>query len=195
MLGPEFDGVIARAAAGDSSAFGVLWRDCHPMLVRYLRPLAAEDAEDVASETWIEVARVLGRFRGDENGFRGWLVTIARRRLIDRQRYAARRPERLVDDVRTIDSPAPDDTAAAAAERVSTDAALRLVATLPPDQAEMVLLRVVVGLEPAQIAEIVGRSPGAVRVGVHRGLRALAERLAAERVTQSDESAISESDD
>jgi len=59
---------------------------------------------------------------------------------------------------------------------MSTDQALRLVGTLPPDVAEMVALRVVAGLDPATVGEIVGRSPGAVRVAVHRALAVLSGR-------------------
>ncbi len=194
MLGPDFDDVLTRATAGDRSAFGQLWRDCQPMLLRYLGALAGTDAEDIASETWMAVARGLARFQGGEDDFRGWLVTIARRRLIDQRRRSARRPERLVDDTYHLERAAPDDTAALAVEHLGTGEALRLVATLPHDQAEMVLLRVVVGLEPAEIATIVKRSPGAVRVSVHRGLRTLAERLNAGRVTPPSTPAIPQHD-
>jgi RNA polymerase sigma-70 factor (ECF subfamily) len=60
---------------------------------------------------------------------------------------------------------------------LDTRAALALVALLPPQQAEAVVLRVVAGLSPAQVGEVLGCSPGAVRVAVHRGLRRLAEWL------------------
>ena len=66
---------------------------------------------------------------------------------------------------------------AVALEALDTAAALALVATLPPQQAEAIVLRVVAGLEPKQVAAVLGCSPGAVRVAVHRGLRRLAERL------------------
>jgi RNA polymerase sigma-70 factor (ECF subfamily) len=69
------------------------------------------------------------------------------------------------------------DTAALAAETLSTEAALRLINTLPPDQAEAVLLRVVVGLDAATAASVLGKRAGAVRVAAHRGLRALARQL------------------
>jgi RNA polymerase sigma-70 factor (ECF subfamily) len=62
-----------------------------------------------------------------------------------------------------------------ALEQISTARALELVASLPPEQAEMVMLRVVAGLDVAAVAQIVGKSPGAVRVSVHRGLRALSQ--------------------
>jgi RNA polymerase sigma-70 factor (ECF subfamily) len=72
---------------------------------------------------------------------------------------------------------AADDTAAGAIEAVTTDAALRLIATLPPDQAEAVLLRAVVGLDAETAGKVIGKRAGAVRSAAHRGLRTLARLL------------------
>jgi RNA polymerase sigma-70 factor (ECF subfamily) len=140
---------------------------------------SGQSGEDVAAETWLQVVRDLSSFIGDVDGFRAWLFTIARHRAIDAARSAAARPLLLVAEVpETAPRGSASSTAAASAEsealeRVSTERALELVATLPPEQAEMVMLRVVAGLEVSVVADIVGKSPGAVRVSVHRGLRAL----------------------
>ena len=176
-LGPQFPAVLTAATGGDVDAFARLWRAAHPPLVRYLRVVAGDAAEDVASETWLKAIHALGSFRGDESGFRGWLVTIARNHLHDLRRRSARRPESLTADPALGHVMAEPDVAEVVLERLDTDRALRLVATLPPAQAEMVILRVVVGLDVADVASIVGRKPGAVRVAVHRGLRRLAEQL------------------
>jgi RNA polymerase sigma-70 factor (ECF subfamily) len=174
----EFPRLLAAAARGDQEAFHTLWRARHPPLLRYLRVVCGEAAEDVAADTWIAVIARLAAFRGDEAGFGRWLVVIARNRARDVARRAARRPETPYGEV--PDHEVVRDAADAALETVTTRAALALVATLPPDQAEMVALRVVVGLDVADVAAVVGRSPGAVRVAVHRGLRTLAARLAAD---------------
>ena len=179
MLGSDFSAVLYEAARGDEAAFARLWRDNQPPLLRFLRVLASESAEDVASEVWLEVARGLGRFRGGEQEFRAWLFTTARRRVIDARRYSARRPATVTSDVRDLDQPSSGDAATAALERISTEAALALIATLPREQAEVVALRVIVGLDVARVAQIVGKRPGAVRVASHRALRALAAALAA----------------
>jgi RNA polymerase sigma-70 factor (ECF subfamily) len=173
----EFNEVLAGVLAGDTLAFTRLWRGHQPMLLRYLRVLAGDQADDLAAEAWIDVVRHLGSFRGDENGFRGWLVTIARHKMIDQRRRAARRPERLVADYTGIEPVTTQDGEGLLIERLSTDAALRLIATLPADGAEMVSLRVIVGLDVTEVARIVGRRPGAVRVAVHRGLQRLAGQL------------------
>jgi RNA polymerase sigma-70 factor (ECF subfamily) len=175
-LGEAFPAVLAAAAAGDPDAFSSLWRATHPLLLRYLRVTAGASAEDVASETWLKVMRSLGSFSGDEQSFRAWLTVVARNTARDHARAAVRRPEAPAAEL-----PPPRETGADAAdealERLSTERALRLLATLPPAQAEMVALRVVVGLEPVEVARITGRTSGAVRVAVHRALATLATRL------------------
>lgn len=183
MLAERFDDVLGRARSGDGQAFAELWRDAHPMLLRYLRVTAGVAAEDVASHAWIRVIESLGSFTGDEPGFRRWLVTIARNHHLDLLRRTGRRPERLVDDVVTLVDglgQAAPDAAALAEQQLSTDDAIRLIATLPAEQAEMVMLRVVMGLSVAEVAEVMGRTPGAVRVAVHRSLRRLADQLTRE---------------
>ena len=183
VLGERFPPVLAAAVDGDPAAFAELWRATHPPLLRYLRVLCGGDAEDIASETWLKVMRGLGSFAGDEPAFRAWLTVVARNHARDVARRAARRPEVLTDEAppphATTGSP---DAADLALERLGTEQALRLVATLPPRQAEMVALRVIVGLEPAEIARIVEKEPGAVRVAVHRGLATLAARLGGRNV-------------
>ena len=176
-LGDAFPDVLGAAVAGDRAAFAQLWRSAHPGLLRYLRVVCRADAEDVASETWMRAMRGLGSFSGDEASFRGWLAVIARNHVADLKRRAGRRPEQLQADVDEQRLGPVTDTAELAAEMLSTEDALRLVSTLPPAVAEMVALRVIVGLDVAEVARIVGRSPGAVRVAVHRGLRALAAQV------------------
>ena len=94
MLGAEeFQQVMAVAAQGDEDAFAALWHAHQPALVRYLQVVAAPGAaEDLASEVWLVVARQLGRFRGDERGFRAWLVEIGRRQAMGWRRRHARHP-------------------------------------------------------------------------------------------------------
>lgn len=178
MIGPSFGAVLAAARDGDEDAFAVLWRDVNPALLRYLRVVAPGLSEDVAAEVWLEVCRGLGRFRGAEPGFRSWVFTIARMRVVDAARHAGRRPSWPVPADLLPERAAPDDPAAAALEAEATREALALIAELPPDQAEVVTLRFIAGLDAAQVGELIGKRPGTVRVLAHRGLRRLAQRLA-----------------
>ncbi len=174
---------IELAQKGDEAAFREIYRSVQPGLLRYLRGLVADDAEDVASETWGQVARDLAGFRGDDQGFRGWVARIGRNRALDHLRYVRRRPvaaATTVDDL--VESAGPDDTAGSALEVVSTESAIALIAGLPPDQAEAVLLRVVMGLDVTTTAQVLGKRPGAVRTAAHRGLRRLAEIMGEEPV-------------
>jgi RNA polymerase sigma-70 factor, ECF subfamily len=183
MIGEGFDAVLDAAASGDERAFAILWRDLQPALLRYLRVVAQAASEDLASETWLEVARGLGRFEGNETGFRSWVFTVARHRMLDWRRREARHPTTPMPPDEVPERPGPGDAADTALEAISTRAALALIAELPHDQAEVVTLRVVAGLDVAQVAGIVGKRPGAVRVLAHRGLRRLAERLGADLST------------
>ncbi|HEY2076412.1 MAG TPA: RNA polymerase sigma factor [Streptosporangiaceae bacterium] len=174
MLGAAFEVTLADARAGDQQAFAAIFRDIQPSLLRYLQVIASDAAEDMAGETWLQVIGGLGSFRGDEQAFKAWLFTIARHRTIDWARSRVRRqalPARLgAADGQQVAA----DTADVVLERLSTRAVLAAVASLPADQAEIILLRVVAGLDAPAVARIVGKSPGAVRVAAHRGLRRLA---------------------
>jgi len=91
-----FDEVLSSARTGDVAALGEMYRFYQPSLVRYLRANAPDAADDLASETWLDVAGGLERFTGGEPDFRRWLFTIARRRLLDdRRRIIRRRQKRL----------------------------------------------------------------------------------------------------
>jgi RNA polymerase sigma-70 factor (ECF subfamily) len=169
---------LAGALRGDPGAFRALYRDTQPRLLRYLHALAGDEAEDIASETWLQITRDLHTFHGDPDGFRGWAATIARHRALDHLRALGRRPPPIpvpAEDLASL--PAADDTAARALDAVTTHAAVALIATLPPDQAEAVLLRAVVGLDAATAAHVLGKRPGAIRTAAYRGLRTLARHL------------------
>jgi RNA polymerase sigma-70 factor (ECF subfamily) len=179
----ELGAAVARAQDGDEAAFGVVYRMVQPGLLGYLRGLVGQDAEDVASEAWLEIARDLGRFRGDGAGFRGWSATIARHRALDLLRRRRSRPVAAALDGDLVDRPGPHSTHDQALEAMSTEQALALVRSLPREQAEAVLLRVVVGLDGPAAARVLGKRPGAVRTAAHRGLKRLARRLAGDGVT------------
>jgi RNA polymerase sigma-70 factor (ECF subfamily) len=85
-----------------------------------------------------------------------------------------------------LDRPGTDDTAGAALERLHTAQAVALVATLPREQAEAVMLRAVVGLDAVTAAQVLGKRPTAVRVASHRGLRRLAAALREQHVDGGD---------
>lgn len=186
MIGERFPAVMAAAQRGEEWAFAALWRDANPALLRYLKLIAPGAAQDVASDTWLQVTRGLKVFSGDESGWRGWLFTVARRRAVDESRRRARRPSVPLDLSGLESEPATwtADAADAAVDNLATERAIAAVAGLPPLQAEAILLRVVAGLDYESIGQILGRRPGAVRVATHRGLRRLSMEFSGEPVTR-----------
>src|ERR1700761_5208422 len=175
---PDLAEAVQDAQQGDQQAFRALYRDMQPRLLRYLRTMVGDDAEDVASEAWLHIARDLAGFSGDSDGFRGWAATIARHRAMDHQRRHRRRPPTAPTPVEELgDLAAGEDTAQSALDTVSTQAAVAMIADLPPDQAEAVMLRVVMGLEAESAGRVLGKKAGAVRTAAYRGLRKLATRL------------------
>ena len=178
MIGPRFAEILEAASAGDDASFAALWRDLNPPLVRYLRVLAPDAADDLASEAWASIAARLDRFVGDESSFRAWVFVTARRRTIDHFRRERRRPATPVDPETLRDAlvaaRTPSDDVL---DAFGTEAALAIVATLPADQAEVVMLRTIGGLDVQQVADVIGKRPGTVRVLAHRGLKNLARTL------------------
>lgn len=174
--------MLVAAGRGEHWALTELFRSYQPRLIRYLRTQEPRMADDLAGEVWVAVARKLHRFAGDEGAFRRWLFTIARCRLIDHRRREARRRTQPVPherlDIPDDAGPHNGDPAGLVAERLSAQAAIdAIVAGLSADQAEALLLRVVAGLGVTEVADIMHRSPTAVRVLCHRALRRLAVDL------------------
>ena len=169
----DFRHVLDRARRGDEAAFTAIFRTVQPVLLRYLRTMARDLADDVAAETWVSVVRGLDRFRGDLDGFRAWVFTIARSRLIDARRTTGRLPQPVDTSSELAERADGTDVSAVVDELMSTEAALALIGRLAPDQAEAVLLRHVVGLDVAETARVLDKRPGAVRIATLRGLRRL----------------------
>ncbi|MCW2871259.1 RNA polymerase sigma factor [Actinacidiphila oryziradicis] len=169
---------VRAAKTGDEHAFRVIYRALQPQLLSYVRTfVGAMDAEDVASETWLQIARDLRSFSGGEDSLRGWAARIARNRALDHLRAANRRPVAGAGVEELLEMPAGVDTAEEAVAAVGTGRALAAIATLPQDQAEAVLLRVVMGLDSKTAAKVLGKRAGATRMATSRGLRRLAELL------------------
>lgn len=162
------------ARRGEEQAMAVLFRAYQPQLLRYLRARAASAAEDLAADTWLALAKALPSIEGGPAELRAWLFSVARRKVVDHYRAEGRRPKTVVlDDV--VEHASTEDAEGTALSTLGTQEAVRLlVAGLPPEQAEVVLLRVLGDLSVEQVAQIMGKRPGTVRVLQHRALRRLA---------------------
>ena len=176
--GIAFDQVLAAAQAGAPWAFEQLYRDLSPSVTAYLRLHGAAEPDDLASETFIGVFTGLAGFSGDEDGLRGWVFTIAHRRLLDDWRRRSRRPQ-LADDPGDLGAHVGGDVEDDVFVRIGAEDVERLCGTLPADQRSVLLLRILGDLTVEQVAQVMDRSVASVKALQRRGLRTLRDRLEA----------------
>jgi len=161
----EIDQLVREASKGSDNAFLALWKFFYPKLLNYLRRFTRE-AEDICSEAWIKIAGAIKGFPGDGSAFQAWIFTIARNLVIDHARKEKRRGSTY--ELRE------DDWIASDSHSVEiTD----LLDRLPSNQAEIIMLRLVIGFSVEEVAQIVGKSEANVRVLAHRGLNTLQKEL------------------
>lgn len=173
----SFPRVLEAVRAGEAWAAELLYRDMHPRVLRFLRSTEPRSADDLAGEVWLAMARGLATFEGDLTSFRAWVFSIARRRLADLRRTAVRRRTDPVDPTDHLVASLHDDVEVdtTVVDRMGAQEAVDLISRLlPTDQAEVLLLRVLGGLDVSHVAEIMDRTPNWVRVTQHRALRRLA---------------------
>jgi RNA polymerase sigma-70 factor (ECF subfamily) len=184
---PGFARALRAAQTGDNEAFCDLWRMTNPALRRYLRVTAPRVVDDVASATWVRVARNLRQLPGGERDFRASVARIARDEAAMRRRNRPRRPDSLLDpiEVDTIRDAVGAGRAALGRESLTGETAVGLLTRLPDDVAEMVALRVVLGLDSGDTGALVGLRPGSVIVAVHSGLRRTSNLVGASAVRGS----------
>jgi RNA polymerase sigma-70 factor (ECF subfamily) len=176
---------LVEAAQADPARFEALYRKYLAQVYSYafyeLRD--HHEAEDATERTFLSALANLGRFEErarpvDGEGastFRVWLFQIARNAVAERRRRAHRRPEAALDAAAAV--AAPMDVEAEAVIRADADAALRAIDRLPGDRRRALILRFVDEMSTAEIAGVLGRSEGAVRVLIHRALRSVARDL------------------
>lgn len=177
----ELKRTVRRAANGDEDAAGALFDNYYPRVFRYaLGKLArAEDAEDVAAETFARVLRDLDRFKWKGGGFEAWLFRIASNLIVDHVRAAQR--ERAEDvTTETLDLTTPEQAALVSETRSELG---RVVDRLGDDQKEVVLLRFAAGLDTLETGRAMGRNANAVRQLQHRALENLRQMMSEETGT------------
>jgi RNA polymerase sigma-70 factor, ECF subfamily len=177
----EFESVFLAARDGQGWALSELYRALFPPILQYLGAVEPAEAEDVACDTWLDVVDGLEGFQGDETGLRALSFMIARRRLLDLRRRRAlgrtapRSPGAPIEDRPTRGV---DETTV---PPLGTDPAIGLITScLSPEEADVVLLRVIGDLDVDAVAKIVGSGPSNVRLLQHRAVRRLARVLETE---------------
>ncbi len=167
----SFDELLSAARAGEEWAFDELFRTWNPPVTGFVRSRGVSDVEVVVSDVFLKAFAALHSFHGTESGFRAWLFTIARNRVIDEVRKDDRRPKTaaLGDWVGPVAGDVVDD----ADRRFGDDRVVELLGFLTDDQREVLTLRIVADLTIDQIAEATGRRRGAVKQLQRRALRRL----------------------
>ncbi|TDC90198.1 sigma-70 family RNA polymerase sigma factor [Nonomuraea deserti] len=169
--------LTSLAVQGDRSAIESLLRELRPMVVRYCRARLGRVsgqyhiADDVAQEVCIAVLSALPRYRDMGRPFASFVFGIASHKVADALRSSVRSavPTQDLPDG-PDDGPGPEETVV---RYIEVEHARRLLARLPENQRELLLLRVVSGLSAEETGNVLGMSPGAVRVAQHRALARL----------------------
>jgi len=179
--GEDFESALKAAKAGAEWAWAALYRDLAGPVTGYLASRGAPEPEDVAAETFLQVARNIARFEGGEQAFRSWVFVIAHRRLIDTRRKRGRQPElsTLLDE----DQHSGGDVEDEAVNRLVTDELRQALDVLTEDQRDVLSLRIIGNLTLEETAEVTGKRAGAVKALQRRGLNALRQHLEHERVS------------
>jgi RNA polymerase sigma-70 factor (ECF subfamily) len=179
----NFKTTLKAARAGDERAWRTVYAELAPPLLGYLRARRAAQPEDLLGEVMLQIVRDLPGFKGGKRDFRAWAFTIAHHRLLDERRRDARRPAEPTPAAELERRGPLGDTEEDALRALSAERVGRLLARLSPDQQNVVLLRVLGELTYEQTAEVLGKTPGAVKALQHRGLETLRRELQKERVT------------
>lgn len=166
---------LRSAKRGDDSSWEAIYRWLAPQVLGFLRSARLSDPEDVLGDVFLDVARQIETFTGDAAGFRAWVFTIARARRVDEIRRRMRRQTDPLDTAEQERLPSRTDVEGEALGAMVVNDLMVRLQVLTDDQAEVIVLRTIGDLTCREIAEITGRSVGAVEQLQHRGLRTLRE--------------------
>ena len=183
-MAPErFQTLLEAARRGNEAAWAEIYRDLSPAVLGYLRRSGAPEPEDILGEVFLEVARDVAKFDGDQRQFKAWVFTITHHRLIDARRRTRRRPVELVAEPPEPVTERLPDAADEALARIGVEEVHRVLGILSPDQRAVLLLRILGDLSVEETATAVGKRPGAVKQLQRRGLATLKRELDRKGVT------------
>jgi RNA polymerase sigma-70 factor (ECF subfamily) len=171
-----YEDSLVERAKGDPEAFGELYDHYFGQIYRfvYSRLRSQEAAEDITAEVFFKALRAIGRYRPSGHPFSAWLYQISVNAIADH--YRAKRPESDLDSVVAVaSSERPVDEAIS--ERDEAARVWAAIDSLPTHQRTALTLKLGEDLKLAQIGEIMGKSEGAVKLLIHRGMIGLRQRL------------------
>lgn len=171
-----FGAVIAAAQTGARWACTTIWVEYSPAVAAFLRARGSDEPDDLTSEVFLTVFDQLGHFTGGEAAFRSFVFTIAYRRLVDELRRRSRRgrTEEWVDELDPRRSPSAEEQAL---DEIADASARALLDGLPADQRNVMVLRIIADLTVEQVAQVLGKRPGAVKALQRRALESLRRKV------------------
>ena len=160
-----------------------MYRRYAPAVLAWFRARLGDGhlAEDLTGDAFVAVLGALPRYEAGPEAFAGWLFTLVRRDFVDHLRRTTRRPEAPYAEPGELVREVAPDAAEEVLARADADRVRAALAQLSPDQQEVLALRVVAGLTAPEVAEVTGRTVGAVKALQHRGLDSLGRLLGKER--------------
>jgi RNA polymerase sigma-70 factor (ECF subfamily) len=179
----RFPRILIAAKAGGEWAWREVYGATAPTLTRYLRARGVPDADDVVGETFVRVVRNIERFEGDLDAFRTWVFTIARNIVIDAVRSRTRRPTDAAPVEQLVALGPLGDAEADAIGEIARSHVREVLDSLRPDQRDVLLLRLVGGLTIAEIAAVMDKREGAVKMLQARALAVLRKKISVGAVT------------
>lgn len=168
---------LDRARRQDRHAFAQLYDATYRRVFGYLLARVGEQAaaEDLLQDVYLAALQAIRRFRGRTEGeFIGWLLKIAHAKVMDRFRMQYRHPERQTSDVLSTGVADPMD---AIDQRIRLDAISAALSQLTEDQRNVVLNRLVLGLDLEETSKLMGKNVGSIKALQHRALARLAKIL------------------
>ena len=170
--------LVERAAEGDFEAYGELYSIYLDRIYRYVFHQVKDKmtAEDITEEVFIKAWKAIDSCRGKEQTFLPWLYRIAQNQTIDNLRSRRKHPTIEIETVDTAGGPQLE--AEGDWERQEL---LGMIAYLPQNQRQVIILKFIEGLDNREIADIMGKSQGAIRVSQMRALAKLRKDLGGEK--------------
>jgi RNA polymerase sigma-70 factor (ECF subfamily) len=170
------DQLVLRAQQGDRTAVEELYQHYAPAIYRYVyyRVSSADDAEDLTAEVFVQMIKGLPKYRFTGVPFEAWLYRIAAARIIDFRRRSRRRPQAELTEAVADAGVLPEDRVQDAQEVETLRAAL---SQFSDEEQTLLILRFVERKSHQEVAEVLGKSPAAIKSMQHRTLTRLATLL------------------
>lgn len=173
--------VVSRAIRGDGEAFSQLYEEYFDKIYRYiyLRLGNQAEVEDLTQEVFVKALQAIGSYKWRDLPFASWLFRIARNHMIDHLRKESKVEKIAWDDnMARVEEPNP---ALVAEQRLEIEELRENMEKLSPAQRAVISLRFGGGLSVAEVAKVLGKSPGTVKALQHNGIVALKKLMLAER--------------